>query len=452
MWPVDEVIKAVNGVPRRIERDAFASISTDSRTIGEGELFVPLSGANFDGHLFIGKAYDRSHGGTICEKKRSDICENIGGTTILVDDAMQALLDLARWKRANLRGTCIAITGSNGKTTTKEILVAMIRKTFSVACNEKNFNNLVGVSKSLLAVTGNPDFLVFELGTNSPGEIGVLARTTQPDLSLITNINPSHLEGLLDLEGVLKEKLDLFRGTKEGGRIFFNADDPHLGPAYEDTTRIVCPYSMERAVPFRLSIVRDLGWEGYEIHLDFKGNGFNAKTSLLGRHNLYNILAASAIAWSAGVDTQLIAETIETFGAFAMRLTPIESKMGYKVLDDTYNANPSSMEWAVRTLESLPCTGKRIAIIGDMKELGERTIHYHEDLGRFLKGSAIPMVFLIGEYVRETFEQLGPERGHFFEDKKQLIQYVTNQASKGDVILVKGSRAAKMEEIVEALI
>ncbi len=452
MWRVDEVIEAVNGAALRVERDTFPAISTDSRTIDSGDLFVPLTGTNFDGHLFIDKAYDRSQGGTICDRKRAHMCDRTGGTAILVDDTMQALLDLARWKREHLGGTCIAITGSNGKTTTKEILVAMIRQAFTVAYNEKNFNNLVGVSKSILAIADNPDFLIFELGTNSPGEIGALTRVTQPDLSLITNINPSHLEGLFDLEGVLTEKLDLFRGTRDGGRVFVNCDDPYLEPAYEDTARTVCRYSIASDAPFRLFITRDLGWEGYEIDLEFEGNRIAAKTSLLGKHNLYNILAASSIAWAAGVSSRVIADTIGTFGAFAMRFTPLESQRGYKVINDTYNANPASMEWAIRTLEGLPCDGNRVAIIGDMKELGERTAHYHGELGRFLKNSTIPTVLLIGEYVKETFRHLGPERSRCFDNKEQLIEYASRHAHKGDVILVKGSRAAKMEEIVEALI
>ncbi|MBA4416446.1 MAG: hypothetical protein C0392_00835 [Syntrophus sp. (in: bacteria)] len=452
MWHVDELIKAVNGTPFRIERDTFASISTDSRTIGAEELFIPLTGNNFDGHLYIEKAYMQSHGGTICEKKRADMCANTGGTTILVDDTTRALLDLARWKRAQMSGTCIALTGSNGKTTTKEILVSMIQRVSSVAYNEKNYNNLIGVSKSILSISGKPAFFVFELGTNSPGEIKALSRTAQPDISLITNINPSHLEGLFDLEGILQEKLDLFYHTKEGGKVFINADDPCIAPAYKDLTHSVCLYALTSEAPFSLSIIRDLGWQGFEIALTFQRDRFQARTHLLGIHNLYNILAASALAWTIGIDKKEIAEGIAAFRPFDMRFTPIESRKGYMVIDDAYNANPASMEWALRTLEVLPCQGKRIAIIGDMKELGDKTAHYHRELGRFLKKGTISMILLIGDSVKETFKELGAERSLFFEDKGRLIDYVASRADKGDVILVKGSRASKMEEIVEALI
>ncbi len=451
MWRVDEIIKAVKGTPYRIERDTFAAISTDSRTIGEGDLFIPLSGPNFDGHLFIGQAFALSRGGTICEKKRAELCNAAGGTTILVDDSLKALIDLARWKRSRLSGICIALTGSNGKTTTKEILVAMVRRAFSVSYNEKNYNNLIGVPKSILAITGEPEVLVFELGTNAPGEIKILTETTMPDLSLITNINASHLEGLFNLEGVLNEKLDLLRSAREGGIAFLNGDDPYLDASCKDRAHKVYRYGIVNDAPFRLSVAKELGWEGYEIDLDFEGERISTRTRLLGTHNLYNILAASSLAWKAGIDRKDIVETIETFGAFSMRFTPIESSRGFKIINDTYNANPSSMEWAIRTVEALPCDGSRIAIMGDMKELGEKTAYYHGELGRFLKGSSISTMLLVGEHTREVHESIGEGRSHWFENKEKLIEHASQILRKGDVILVKGSRAAKMEEIVEAL-
>jgi UDP-N-acetylmuramoyl-tripeptide--D-alanyl-D-alanine ligase len=452
MWRVDEVIEAVRGVPFRIERENFSSISTDSRTIGAGDLFIPLSGANYDGHLFIEQAYAISSGGSICERSREDIFTKVKGTVILVDNAVEALLDLARWKREHMTGTSIAITGSNGKTTTKEILVDMMKRSFSVAYNEKNYNNLIGVSKSILAIEGEPEFFVFELGTNSKGEIRSLATTTIPDISLITNINPSHLEGLFDLEGVLAEKLDLFRLTKEGGKVFVNADDPYITDAYRHGTHETCVYGMEKETPFHLTVERDLGWDGSEIALSFPGEAIRATTRLLGRHNLSNILAASAIAWSVGLGVKEIKETIETFSPFSMRFVVRRSGKGFVVVDDTYNANPASTEWAVRTLEQLPCEGKRVAILGDMRELGEKTSFYHRELGRFLKDSALSLIALVGEYVSETFEELGPEKAVLFQDKAGLIDYMGKNIVEGDIVLVKGSRAAKMEEIVEALI
>lgn len=451
MWHVDDIIRAVKGVPFKVERDKFTGISTDSRTVKEGEIFVPLSGKNFDGHKFIGPSYDKSHGGCLCEKKREDVLKDIAGTIILVDDAMQALLDLAQYKRKRIGSKVIAITGSNGKTTTKEILVNIVKRGFSVHYNEKNYNNLIGVSKSILSIHGEPDVCIFELGTNSKGEIKLLAQLTEPDVSLITNINPSHLEGLFDLEGILEEKLSLFYHTREGGRVIINADDPYILPRYKDVQHVSRTYGMVHNADFTLFIEEDLGWQGLSVILKLSGNEVRARTTLLGKHNLYNILAAAAIAYSIGAEGEIITAGIETFDSYTMRFKPVQSKTGYIVIDDTYNANPSSMEWAIKTLLALPCNGKRVVILGDMKELGEKTSYYHRELGRFLRETGIPVIALIGEYVSETFQELKGDRVKLFESKGPLIDYVAKNVEKGDVVLVKGSRAAKMEEIVEAL-
>lgn len=452
MWHVDEIIKAVSGAAYRIERDTFSGISTDSRSITEGELFIPIDGKTFDGHKFIAHAYEQSHGGALCQKGREDVLKSAKGTIILVDDTTRALLDLAYYKRKQKQGTFIAITGSNGKTTTKEILVAIIGGGHPVHFNEKNFNNLIGVSKSILAIEGDPEFFVFELGTNSRGEIRQLAQVTEPDVSLITNINPSHLQGLNDLDGVLKEKLDLFYFTKEGGHVLINADDPSLFPGYRDSGHVPHTFGMINDADFQLLINEDLGWDGYVFTLKLLGDSVRVRTNLLGRHNLYNILSAASIAYLAGMSTAEIKNAIESFNPYTMRFKPIKAKKGYTIVDDSYNANPSSVKWAISTLSSLPCSGKRMAVLGDMKELGDKTAYYHGELGRFLKNSNVDKVVLIGEEVKEVLKEVNNGRAKFFEDKGSLIEYVKHQIEGGDVVLIKGSRAAKMEEIVEALI
>jgi UDP-N-acetylmuramoyl-tripeptide--D-alanyl-D-alanine ligase len=451
MWRLDEILEAVKGTVYRVEKDSFTDISTDSRTIGEGELFIPITGPSFDGHLFMEGAYEKSHSGALCEKKRENLCSKAPGTVILVEDTLEALLSLARYKREKLDTTCIAITGSNGKTTTKEILVNMMKESVTVHFNEKNFNNLIGVSKSILAIEGTPEFCVFEVGTNSPGEIRKLAETTIPDISLITNINPSHLEGLKTMEGILEEKLDLFYHTKEGGRVFINADDPYIMPRYKDLKRTPLTFGIKAEALFHLTIDESFGWEGSQITITFPDDQLTTKTALLGTHNLYNILAASSIAYNIGIDKGIIGKAIETFTSYSMRFKPVVTGKGIAIIDDTYNANPSSVEWAIKTLLDLPAKGKKIVILGDMRELGEKSKEYHRQLGRFLKASDIPVTFLIGEEVKETYAELGKERARLFENKGSLVEYVSEQLHQGDTILVKGSRHSKMEEIVEAL-
>ncbi|OPY00947.1 MAG: UDP-N-acetylmuramoyl-tripeptide--D-alanyl-D-alanine ligase [Syntrophorhabdus sp. PtaB.Bin047] len=451
MWRLEDIVKAVGGTVLKKEKEVFTAISTDSRTIGKGELFIPILGKSFDGHAFIGAALKRSGGGTLCRSDSPVSLADADGTVILVEDTNQALLDLARFKRDTLSGTFISITGSNGKTTTKELLAAMMKKRHGVHFNEKNLNNLIGVPMSILSIAGDPDICILELGTNMPGEIRKLAVATDPDASLITNVNPSHLEGLTSLEGILEEKLDLFRYTREGGKVFINVDDPGIAGRWRDSGRTDVTFGIDNDADFRLAVAEDLGWEGSDIVIASPAGTIRTRTSLLGRHNLYNILAAAAVASTMGVEGALIAEAIKEFHSYDKRFQPAASPKGYVIIDDTYNANPSSMTWAISTLAALPATGKRIAVLGGMKELGEESSRYHRELGAYLSKAGLGLIVLLGEETKDTMAELGGAPAAHFDSREDLIGYVASQAGPGDTILVKGSRAFKMEDIVEAL-
>jgi len=451
MWSVEDIVKGVTGVVQRTEKRVFSSISTDSRTIRPGEFFIPLKGLSFDGHLFIERAYERSGGGSLCDRGRAEIYTKSRGTIILVEDTNQALTDLARFKRGQTSGTFVAITGSNGKTTTKELLVHLAGDRFTLAFNKKNYNNLVGVAKALLDTTGHPQFSVFELGTNHPGEIECLTRMVQPHLSLITNVNPSHLEGFFDLEGVRREKLSLFETTLQGGTVFINKDDPSLA-SYETRSGLkAATFAIHEKAEYTLLIMADKGLAGYDITLRFPGGEVTTTTHLLGRHNLYNVLAASALAHEMGVPLKQIGEAVRTFSAYSGRIRPLESAKGYIIIDDAYNANPASMESAINTVSSLPCKGKRIAALGDMKELGEKTEDYHRELGQYLKNSSLSLILFLGEESRVAADAIGNGRARHFADKKDLIGFLSGYLQRDDIVLVKGSRALGMDEIVEAL-
>jgi UDP-N-acetylmuramoyl-tripeptide--D-alanyl-D-alanine ligase len=452
MWPVDTIVKGVAGTTHKVVRDTFSSISTDSRTIGTGEFFIPLKGPNFDGHLFIAKAYERSGGGALCDRSRPEIYEEAPGTIILVDDTNQALLDLALHKRRRTPGTFVAITGSNGKTTTKELLVHLVDNLFPVAFNEKNYNNQVGVAKALLAIDGRPQFGIFEVGTNHPGEIAVLARMVQPHISLVTNVNPSHLEGFSDLEGVRREKVSLFDMTLPGGLVLVNADDPALASYRVRGGIRKTTFAIREKADCTLRVLADKGLAGFDIEIRFYDDRVETTSRLLGRHNLYNVLAASVLAHAMGVSRERIAEGVSAFEPYGGRFRPVESRKGYVIIDDAYNANPSSMEWAINTLSALPCKGRRIAVLGGMKELGEKADVYHRALGRTLKTSGLAMILLLGEETKATAEEIGNGRARHFLDKSTLIDFLTGKPRQDDIILIKGSRAMGMDEIVEALV
>lgn len=451
MWSLETIVQAVKGTVHRTEERTFSAISTDSRTIGVGELFIPLKGPNFDGHTFVRSAYARSKGGSLCDAARKDIFDEAPGTVILVGDTNQALLDLARFKRERTGGTFIAITGSNGKTTTKELLVHLAGDSFRLVFNERNYNNQIGVAKTLLSMEDEPRFGVFELGTNHKGEIAVLSRMVRPDMSLITNVNPSHLEGLSDLEGVRREKLSLFETTRPGGTVFVNDDDPSLASYIERSGRARITFSLQHEADCVLRVARDKGIEGFDINITFPGEEIRAQTRLIGLHNLYNVLAASTLAFFMGVPGPVLAERIGSFEPYHGRFSPMRTKKGYVLVDDAYNANPASMQWAVRTLAELPCEGKRVAILGGMRELGEEGERYHRELGRFLKDSALSLILLFGKETKSAFDEIGNGRARLFEDKSSLVAFASSVLNRGDIVLVKGSRAFGMDEIVEAL-
>ncbi|HAR94896.1 MAG TPA: UDP-N-acetylmuramoyl-tripeptide--D-alanyl-D-alanine ligase [Deltaproteobacteria bacterium] len=452
MWQLDEVIRAVEGTALHTAQGSFTGISTDSRTIQEGELFVPLKGPRFDGHAFIGEAFLRGAAGSLCDKGRESELRGAAGTVILVADANEALLDLARDRRARIGATFIALTGSNGKTTTKELLARMMETTFPVAYNQRNYNNRIGVSQTLLGIESDPAFFIMELGTNHKGEIAELAALVKPDMSLITNVNPSHLQGLGDLDGVYREKTDLFRATKEGGAIFINKDDPLLA-CYKPESRIhTHRFSMLTKAESTLDILEDKGLLGFDISLKLGKETVTTSTPLLGRHNLANILAAAAVAHQSGAGADNIGKAIEGFQPYAGRFRSMESTRGYTVIDDTYNANPASMEKAVATLVGLPCKGKKIVILGDMKELGEETAYYHRELGRMLAKADIPLTLLLGDQIRVVQDEVKNGRVFFFQESSALLRHALEAAEKDDIILVKGSRALRMDDIVEGLL
>lgn len=451
MWHIEELIKATKAIPLKIERTSFTDISTDSRTIKEGEVFIPLKGERFDGHFFIKEALEKSGGCSLCEIGKKDLVKNLKGTILLVEDTKKSLFDLASYKRKRLSGKVIAITGSNGKTTTKELVVHIL-KNRKVAYNEKNYNNLIGISKTILSIKNDPELLVFELGTNAKGEIRELAELVIPSISLITQINPAHLQGLEDIKGVLEEKLDLFRYTVEDGVLIYNMDDPLLNSTFFQFPQKKVTCSIGRDAEYTLQILHDLKWEGFLVEIKGNGEKVQLKSRLLGFFNLYNVLFSFAISSILGIDLKEIKEQIETFEPQPHRFQLIKSKKGFFVIDDSYNANPFSVKYAIETFMGLPQNGKKILVLGDMKELGKDSLYHHREIGKFLNKKRDLHILLYGSQVEHTKEEITENPVLLFSTKEKLIDYLKDILREGDSILVKGSRALEMETIVEAIV
>lgn len=450
MYSYEEIVKAVSGEVVKLKSRTFSGISTDSRTIKRGELFIPLRGKRFDGHDFIRQAMERDGSGTLCQRERVGSIVDLDCTIISVKDTHEALLRIAALKRDRLHSKVVGITGSCGKTTTKELLVNILKRSFRVSFNEKNLNNQIGVPLSLLSIEGEPEVCVFELGTSLPGEIGNLTRLVRPHISAITNIYPAHLEGLKSIEGVIEEKLDIFRFTEEGGTLLVNSESPIR--EYKDPKRRIFLFGRDQNSDFFFEVQEDLGWRGYKVRLTLLGEKLEVRTRLLGMHNLYNVILASSISYLLGMDLETIKEGIEDFSPTNMRMAPILSKGGYKVIDDSYNANPASMEWALRTFSGLPSEGRKIVVLGDMKELGEDSENYHRQIGRLLRTCDFDSILLYGEMMRACYEELSDRDAKYFERKEDIVRHLKEILREGDSVLIKGSRSLGLDSVVEEIV
>ena len=434
-------------------------ISTDTRTLRPGNLFIALQGENFDGHDYLSAAAQRGASGFLIR------AESLGKAATLqkelpvigVPDTLEALGAIAHAWRLRYPIPLVAITGSSGKTTTKELLAAIVSRSRSVLKTAGNLNNLIGLPLTLLGLGVGHELAIVELGTNHPGEIARLAAIAAPDVGLITNIGPAHIEGLGSLEGIREEKGDLFRVMAGRGTVVINHDD--------DAVAVLAERWRGRRVTFGLKAGADLTArhigqahpDGVGFEIVIGGIATPARLPVPGRHNIMNALAAAAAAWVLGFDRQAIAEGLAVFSPIPGRMEIRRLENGAFIVMDSYNANPASVREALTTLQELRGAGSAFAILGDMLELGTRAEALHGEIGSLLAEAGIARVFLKGALSRFTAEGARKrgfpvERIVFFDDPGQVAADLRSRLRKGDWILIKGSRKMKMEAVAEALI
>jgi UDP-N-acetylmuramoyl-tripeptide--D-alanyl-D-alanine ligase len=460
-WSREEVLAATGGrLLRQGRTESFGEIVTDSGKVRRGSIFLALKGERLDGHRFVAEAVKR---GAACVIVHRQVGSRATGrvAVVRVPDTLAALGDLAHYRRQKLRPTVIAITGSNGKTTTKEMLAAVLVEASlkgealhgKVLKTEGNFNNLVGLPLTLLRLRPKHRIAVVELGTNHPGEIERLAQIADPDLGIITSVAAAHLEGLNSLAGVAREKGALYRTIRAGGAVAVNLDDPwvrRLGDKFKGrkitygTGGEVCTESLRSAGP-----------RGVRFTLRIGNRRCNVRLGYLGEHNIANAAGAAALAYGLGVSPGAIRRGLEKARPYAMRMQ-IQGWNGVGIINDAYNANPASMKSAVKTLAHLACSGKRIAVLGDMFELGKRSGREHRELGREVARAGLDALYLLGREAREV--QKGavlagmPAAAVFAAaDHAALAELLRDRIKRGDWLLVKGSRGMKMEKVIEAL-
>ena len=432
----------------------FSRVSTDSRTMVAGDLFVALRGESFDAHLFLKQAADKAIGLVVqYPDKQLDVPQWV------VPDTILALGQLAALARQQFDGPLVALTGSSGKTTVKEMLASIFGCVAPVLATKGNLNNHIGVPKTLLALEAEHRFAVLELGASAPGEIAYLASLVKPTIALVTNVLPAHVEGFGSLAGVAAAKGEIYRSLDASGVAVLNLDEPWSEqwqkalPCLETVTFSI---DQSEADVYASDIRLDVeACAGFNLHIN--GDKLAAQIStelpvqlhIPGRHNVNNAVAAAACAVAAGLEITTIAAGLESVAAVAGRM---EYKPGIKqsrVIDDSYNANPGSVKAAIDVLAGLQ--GRRILVLGDMAELGAEADKLHRDVGEYARQQGIDVLMASGELCAYAVESFGA-RGHLFNDKAALVERLVTELRAGVTVLVKGSRSAAMDEVVEQII
>ena len=447
MFKISELIKITHGRQYGSVQDALVrGISIDSRTIRTGDLFIAIKGNRFDGHDFLKEAVRKKAAGVIVKE---GLDKSVKVPVIVVKDTIRALADIAAYHRKKFNIPVVGVTGSNGKTTTKDMAAWILEKKFKVLKNPGTQNNQIGLPMTLLKLNKNFDIAVLEMGTNHFGEIGYLARVAKPNIGIINNIGPAHLEFLKNLAGVYREKYSLIKNLAFPSIAILNLDDRFLIRNIRDKDKFVIGFGINHNADYRAS-----GIKRTKNGIEFLVNSRCAiKLKSVGVNNIYNALPAISVARLLGMDYNMIAERLEDFEFPAGRLTLIK-KDKINFIDDTYNSNPASLGQALDALHNIKTKGRKIFIMGDMLELGRSKENIHRLAGRGIARVA-DVLITVGSLTRLAAveaNKAGLDINSIFncdscEEAKELL-FNRIIPKKDDIILVKGSRLMQMEKII----
>jgi len=424
------------------------SIATDTRHLGAGALFVAIKGDNHDGHDYLAAAAKAGAAAAIVERTVPGAPE--GFRLVQVPNTRAALGKLARHFRQHLKGKVVAVGGSNGKTGTKNLIDSVLSARLRGSISPKSFNNDIGVPLAVFDARADQDYLVLELGTNHHGEIRTLTHIAQPDIAVITNCAAEHLEGLGDLDGVRREEASIIEGLRADGLLIVNGDDGEL-------------LELVRAFPNRLTFgLRDCNdLYAEDARCDLAGVRFRlnrrreVRIPLLGEHVAVNSLAAIAVGRELGMSENEIVNALSTARGPEMRLQ-LQKAGGVMILNDAYNANPASMKAALRTMAKLPASGRRIAVLGNMRELGQASDELHREIGSYIPGCGLDLLVCVGESAALIAEEavkagFSAARTALFPDAAAAAKSLPQRVGEGDLLLLKASRLMKLETIATAL-
>ncbi len=433
-----------------------AGVSSDSRKIGEGELFIPLKGPHFDGHRFIAEALKRGAPGSLLETGQNLALQFPDRFLIRVDDSLRALGDLAHFWRKRHAVQVAAITGSNGKTTTKEMTAGVCARRFRVLKSEGNLNNQIGLPLSLLKLGPDHEIAVLEMGMNSPGEIRRLQAIADPQISLITNIGRAHLEFLGDLEGVARAKGELWEVLRQEDWIAVNADDEWVMKLADSARCRKKTFGIINRAEIQGADIRVIPGKGVGFRLASADQRRPVELSVFGRHNVYNALAAASVGSIAGLNLDEIAQGLEAFQPVQGRGKPILLPGGIHLLDDTYNSNPDSLRATLSAFAEMKENHRGIAVLGDMLEIGVTGKEAHQQAGKMVGEMRFAHLFVFGEAGRDVAagameSGMPAQKICLAGDPRELLEEMGKTLREGDWILVKGSRRMQMERVVEGL-
>ncbi|MFQ5900016.1 MAG: UDP-N-acetylmuramoyl-tripeptide--D-alanyl-D-alanine ligase [Thermodesulfobacteriota bacterium] len=435
----------------------FSGVSIDSRTIKRGEAFFAIRGDRFDGHDFIGDALHNGASVIMLEKMPTTIPSELiqDRALVMVNDTRKALGSLASFWIQGHKIKVIAISGSCGKTTTKE-MVSSILSSYRILKTQGNLNNDIGLPMTIFRTKEGHELAVLELGISKKGEMAGLVDMIHPDIALITNIGRGHLAGFGDLNTVSQEKAELFRGLKSKGTAIVNMDDPLIMEVAKGTNARKITYGTDKSADVALKSYTIRGHKGIDFNVSVMGKEREAKLNLVGVHNLTNALSAIAVALSLDVNWEDVRAGLADFVPPGGRMQMISLRNGIKVIDDTYNANPTSMEVSLKTLAQVKGKEKGIAVLGDMLELGKESDKAHREIGILAADLGIDQLFYMGRYGDAVakgalLRGMNGGRVRCTDRKEDILPELIDMVRGGEWILIKGSRGMEMESIVSDL-
>jgi UDP-N-acetylmuramoyl-tripeptide--D-alanyl-D-alanine ligase len=453
-----EVLASLGGeLLRGSEERRFHGFSSDSRNIRKGCLFWALQGERFDGHDFVSQAMEKGAAGAVIRKGFEPVVPAERDVTIIaVGDTLRGLGDLSWWWRREHDALVVAITGSAGKTTTKEMAAAVLALKGETLKNQGNFNNLIGLPVTLLSLEHRHRYGVLEMGMNRPGEIGRLTQIADPDVGVITNVARAHLEGVGTLEGVARAKVELMQSMSSRATALLNGDDPVLMKAASPFRKKTSCFGLGPRNDVRAENVRTLGRRGTSFDILHGGGGFTVNLKVPGVQNVHNALAAASIALHLGATSEQVVEGLGGFKTMKGRFTVTELPDGVTLVDDTYNCNPLSLRAAMDSLKTLVHGEKVIVGLGEMFELGDETIQAHLEAGAMVAELQAEFFVALGEHgavmIQGAVERGFPrKRAVAAGDHAEMEREIRAQMKKGDVVFLKGSRRAGLDKVAERL-